>query len=107
MGVEGAAYGTAMALVFYNVSKFIFVFGKLGLQPPFPLNTFKVLLIAVVTALINMALPPLEQMLFDIVYRSTLITVVFGSLVVTSRSSKEVNTILTTLISKVKGIVGR
>lgn len=95
-----------MALVIYNVSKFIFVFGKLGLQP-FSLNTVKVLLIAVVTALMNMALPPLEQTLFDIVYRSTLITVVFGSLVVTSRSSKEVNTILTTLVSKVKGIVGR
>lgn len=105
MGVEGAAYGTVIALIIYNVSKFFFVLGKLGLQP-FSWNTLKVLAIALVTALLNRALPTLEQTFFDIAYRSSLITLVFGALIIASKSSMEVNTLFIEVANRLKRWAG-
>jgi hypothetical protein len=60
------------------------------------------LLIAIGTALLNLALPSLEHPIPDILYRSFLITLVFGSLIVFTRSSKEVDTVFFLGISKLK-----
>jgi O-antigen/teichoic acid export membrane protein len=105
LGVEGAAYGTVLALTVYNLSKFIFVYAKLGLQP-FTANTIKVLVIGVSTAFLNLVLPSLEHPVLDILYRSFLITLVFGGLIVITQSSKEVNSIFFSSINKLKRWTG-
>ena len=106
LGLEGAAYGTVIALIVYNLSKFIFVYAKLGLQP-FSWNTLKVMVIAISTGLLNLALPSLEHPISDITYRSFLITLVFGGLIVLTRSSKEVNSVFFSVINKLKHWAGR
>jgi O-antigen/teichoic acid export membrane protein len=106
LGLEGAAYGTVLALTVYNLSKFIFIYAKFGLQP-FSLDTFKVLLIAIGTALLNLALPSLEHPVPDIIYRSFILTLVFGGVIVLTRSSKEVNSVFFTVVNKLKHWSGK
>jgi O-antigen/teichoic acid export membrane protein len=106
MGLQGAAFGTVIALTIYNLSKFVFVYIKLGLQP-FSIHTLKVLAIAAGTALLNQVLPSLELPLFDILYRSFIITLFFSTLILASKSSEEVNSVFITVLNKLKKWTGR
>jgi O-antigen/teichoic acid export membrane protein len=106
MGLQGAAFGTVIALTIYNLSKFIFVYLKLGLQP-FSIHTLKVMAIAAGTALLNQLLPSLEHPLFDILYRSFIITFFFSTLILATKSSEEVNAVFVTVLNKLKKWSGR
>ncbi|HRJ28189.1 MAG TPA: oligosaccharide flippase family protein [Cyclobacteriaceae bacterium] len=89
-GMTGAAIGSAIALFLFNGVKFIFIWWKFKLQP-FTVSTLKVLGISVLAFALNLVLPQLENVFFDIFYRSALITSFFGSLTLISKSSPEVN----------------
>ncbi|MBX2962586.1 MAG: oligosaccharide flippase family protein [Cyclobacteriaceae bacterium] len=93
-GMTGAAIGSAIALFLFNSVKFIFIWWKFKLQP-FTLSTLKVLGISVLAFGLNLLLPQLENVFLDIFYRSTLITLFFGSLTLLSKSSPEVNKLVT------------
>lgn len=89
-GINGAAIGAALALIFFNIIKFIFIWTTLKMQP-FSKGTLKVLLITVAVVGINFALPKVDYVLVDIAYRSAIITIVFGSLVLLSNASPDGN----------------
>jgi O-antigen/teichoic acid export membrane protein len=100
-GIEGAAWGSAFALVTFNVIKFIFIYTKFGIQP-FEWATLKVLMIGVITLLINTVVFKIDNTLIDIAFRSIIITVLFSSLILWTRASADANGIFRNLISRIR-----
>jgi O-antigen/teichoic acid export membrane protein len=100
-GIEGAAWGSAFALVMFNVIKFVFIYLKFGIQP-FEWATVKVLIIGSITLLINMVLFKADNIFLDILVRSAVITLIFSSLILWSRASADANGIFTSLIRHIR-----
>ncbi|MEK6780488.1 MAG: oligosaccharide flippase family protein [Bacteroidota bacterium] len=100
-GINGAAIGAALALIFFNLIKFIFIWATLKMQP-FSFGTFKVLLIALAVVGLNLILPKVNYVFIDIAYRSILITIGFGVLVLFSNASPDGNI----LVKKILWLIG-
>jgi O-antigen/teichoic acid export membrane protein len=89
-GIVGAALASAIAHSIFNMVKFTFLRVKFGFQP----YNYKFLLIIVFALLAYGAgylLPALNSLVWDIIIRSALISIVFGSLILLFRISEEVN----------------
>jgi O-antigen/teichoic acid export membrane protein len=97
-GIEGAAWGSAFALITFNAIKFIFIYVKFGIQP-FEWATLKVLAIAIITLVVNSILFKVDNALIDIVFRSAVVTILFSSLIIWARASDDANGIFRKLIS--------
>ena len=89
-GIEGAAVGAALTLVIFNFVKFVFIWMKLKLQP-FSIAFVKVALIGGVAWIINMSIPRIDFVIIDMIIRSVIITLVYGSLILWTRVSPESN----------------
>lgn len=89
-GIEGAAWGAAFALIAFNATKYIFIYVKYKIQP-FDISTVKVLVIALITLLINSLLFKINYTLFDIIYRSSVISVAYGTFIILAKVSPESN----------------
>jgi membrane protein CcdC involved in cytochrome C biogenesis len=89
----------------FNIIKYIYIYAKFR-QQPFTLKTIVVLLISGVTTAVAYYLPILDQPIVDLLYRSALITLVFSSLILLTRSSEEINTIVQQALIKV-GVIKR
>lgn len=88
-GIEGAAWGSALALVIFNMVKYLFIYATLKIQP-FSSGTIKVMGIGGFTLLINSLIPVFESSLVDVVVRSLMATLIFGSLIIIVKPSEEV-----------------
>lgn len=88
-GVYGAAWVFSGALIFYNLAKTSFVWYKMRLHP-FSMGTLKTLFIAALTWLLTYFLPHSANPYWDVVWRSTLIVLCFGGLVVLLKPGKDV-----------------
>lgn len=96
-GINGAAIGAALALIFFNIIKFIFIWATLKMQP-FSSGTVKVIMIATVVVGVNLILPKVSNVFIDIAYRSLIITIVFGALVLLSNASTDGNNLVKKLL---------
>ena len=90
-GLSGAAVGSALALIIFNTSKFLFLWIKMKIQP-FSWSTVLTLVIGIIILMIGMYLPKLQSSLLDIIYRSTIVTLVYSSLIYLLKVSPEINT---------------
>jgi len=97
-GIVGAAWGSAFALVMFNVVKYIFIYVKFRIQP-FEWATTKVLLIGAITMLINSIIIKIEYTILDIGFRSMIVTLVFSSLIIWTKASPDANGILRNIVS--------
>ncbi len=100
-GLEGAAIGSAIALLLYNFSKFLFLVLKEHLQP-FSFQTIKVIAIGAVCLYVGLKLPEMNTYL-DILVRSTVVTALFGGLILWFKPSSDVNNIASQLWKRVTG----
>ena len=100
-GITGAAYGSVIALVLYNAVKFIFIYLRMGIQP-FTFATVKVIVIGLGVVFVSIFLPRLHNVFADVLFRSALITVVFSTLIIGTRSSEEVNKIFRQLLTFIR-----
>ena len=100
-GLEGAAIGSALALVVFNLSKFLFLYWKEGIQP-FSYQTIKVLAITILTLLAGLYVPELENAYVDIIYRSILVTVLFGFFIIWLKPSEDIDKIINNFWAKIK-----
>ncbi|MEQ8303628.1 MAG: oligosaccharide flippase family protein [Cyclobacteriaceae bacterium] len=96
-GINGAAIGSALALVFFNVLKFIFVYVKLEMQP-FSMATLKVLGICAFVVVINTYIPKINIIIIDIAVRSSAITATFGFLIYLVKASPDGNELIFKLL---------
>jgi len=89
-GIEGAAYGSALALVLFNFVKYIFIYVKLKLQP-FSKATLKVTGIALIVVGINYLIPKMDWVILDLLARSSVIAIVYSFLIFASKASPDGN----------------
>jgi O-antigen/teichoic acid export membrane protein len=99
-GIEGAAWGSAFALITFNAIKFFFIYWKFKIQP-FDFNTVKVLVISGVVFLINYIIPSLSNVFADILFRSGIITVVFAALILFSKTSEDASGLYDSLLARI------
>jgi|JI10StandDraft_1071094.scaffolds.fasta_scaffold04139_10 O-antigen/teichoic acid export membrane protein len=92
-GINGAAIGSALALITFNTLKYFFIWYKLKMQP-FNWATAKVLVIAMLMIGLNLVIPIIEQVVWDITLRSAAITIVYSLLIFYSRATPDGNAFL-------------
>lgn len=76
-GLTGAAIGSAISFLVYNILKFFYILIKLGMQP-FTMDNVKALLIGVFTLFVGLALPSLDNVFLDIIFRSSIVVILFA-----------------------------
>ncbi len=99
-GLEGAAIGSAIALLLYNFSKFLFLVLKEHLQP-FSFQTVKVIAIGAVCLYVGLKLPEMSSIYLDIFVRSTVVSILFGGLILWFKPSSDVNNLASQIWSRI------
>lgn len=93
LGLEGAALASMVAIVFYNVVKYIFVYRKFRIQP-FSWKTLKALLLGGIVLAIGLWLPRLENSWLDLFYRSAIVSILYLGFTYWLKLSKEANELI-------------
>ncbi|MCS6973856.1 MAG: oligosaccharide flippase family protein [Cyclobacteriaceae bacterium] len=101
-GITGAAIGSCAAMLIFNAVKYFFIWYKFRIQP-FGLATLKVFSISLLTLFVNYLTPEMDAVILDMMLRSFLITLVFGSLIILTKCSEDMNRMLNRIISQLKG----
>ena len=98
-GLNGAAIGSAIALVIFNLSKYIFLFVKMKIQP-FSLATILTLLVGLIILALGFYLPKTDNVFIDMIYRSATVTITYASLVYFLKLSPDINEQVDRLIGR-------
>lgn len=99
-GMFGAAIATCLSIVLYNSIKLIFVWLKMDMQP-FSFQSVYILIIGSLVLWLSFLLPPIENFIWDILVRSALISLVYISIILTFRLSKEAENLILSIWKKV------
>jgi O-antigen/teichoic acid export membrane protein len=89
-GIEGAAIGAAVTMVAFNFIKFLFIWWKMDLQP-FTFAFVKVLTIGAMAWGAQWLMPRIDFTIGDMIVRSAIITIIFGSLILWTGVSPDGN----------------
>jgi O-antigen/teichoic acid export membrane protein len=100
-GIEGAAIASFLAMLVFNLTKYVFVWMKFGIQP-FSIATLKMVGISGTALLLNSLLPSLDSSILDIVVRSATISLVFLGLTYGLKVSEEFNGVINQVFTKLK-----
>ncbi len=100
-GIDGAAMASLGAMLLFNLTKFVFVFVKFGIQP-FSSKTALFLVVAALVGLLNSVIPQFENVYLDVVLRSMLITTLLIGPTYLLRISPELNGILNRVLASLK-----
>jgi O-antigen/teichoic acid export membrane protein len=92
-GINGAAIGSALALISFNILKYFFIWYKLKMQP-FNLDSIKVLVIALLMIGLNLLIPKFQTVVVDIIFRSATIGIAYSVLIFYSRATPDGNAFL-------------
>ncbi|NOT76823.1 MAG: oligosaccharide flippase family protein [Cyclobacteriaceae bacterium] len=96
-GIEGAAIGTAVTLIVFNLVKFIFIWIKMRLQP-FSSAFIKVIVIGAAAWIAQYLMPRVDWVIADMISRSAVITTVFGVLTLWFRVSPDGNNLFIKIV---------
>jgi len=91
-GITGAALGTGLSILLFNMTKYIFLLRVLRFQP-LSIGNLKVLLIGSTVFLVAVVTPRITYPILDIIIRSVLMTALYGGLLVFTNTSDEVSDI--------------
>jgi hypothetical protein len=97
----GAALSTVISILLYTLAKFIFLWIKFRLQP-FTKRSLCIAFSLIATLLLINIMPDAQSVFIDIITRSTLITIIFMSMIVGFRVSEELNLFIAQVIGKIK-----
>ncbi|MEQ8363781.1 MAG: oligosaccharide flippase family protein [Cyclobacteriaceae bacterium] len=97
-GINGAAIGSALALILFNLLKYFFIYFKLRMQP-LTWATCKVLAIGGIAVGCNYLIPKIELTIIDLLVRSAVITLIYSSLIFLSKASPDGNLVLKKLLA--------
>ncbi len=92
-GMNGAAIGSAMAMILFNFSKYVFLYTKFKFQP-FSINTIKVIIIGSSVLFLGLSLPQLNNIYLDILYRSVIVAFIYGIANFMLKTSVEINNLI-------------
>ncbi len=102
--INGAALATASSILIYNLSKSIYIYYKIKLQP-FTLSTLKVLIVSCVVYLIAINIPSTNTPLLDITIRSTIISITFIGSIIYLNISEDLTSLFWQVINKVSSFI--
>lgn len=103
LGLTGAAVAAALALVLINTARTWFVWRSFGLQP-FDKRVPLILLLAAVAGLAAWLVPFVHSLFLTMLLRSTLLTVVYGGLLLLTNAEPQVRETLQKLLQQVKRV---
>ncbi len=95
-GAYGAAWGTSIAFVLYNIGKFVFVYRKMGIQP-FSANTLRIAVCGISAFLPGYLLPFILNPYVDTVIRSVAIFAVYVAMLLWLKPSADLETYLVSI----------
>ncbi len=95
-GIYGAAWGTTIALVLFNLAKMIFLWVKMRLQP-FTSRSMLVIVAGAITFLAGYYMPYVMNPIADTFVRSLLIVVLYTGLLIWLKPSADLNQYLKTI----------
>jgi len=99
LGLNGAAIASLVTIVIYNVVKLIYIKHKMGIQP-FELNSIKVIMIGIISYSSSLLLPTLDSVWIDIIFKSSVILIVYVTMVLSWKISEDMNQVFTRYIRK-------
>ena len=103
-GLTGAAVATCIVAAVYNAIKFFFLKYKFDLQP-FSINTVKTIVLGLAVLAINYILPDLNiHFIFDVIYRSAILGLIYGGLVFYLDLSPDITKLIKQILRKSKFI---
>jgi O-antigen/teichoic acid export membrane protein len=98
LGITGAAMASALSLFISNLMRYLYLLFKFKMQPYN--NKFILILLALIIAYgIGLIIPRMD-LIMDILIRSSIITIVFGILILVMKISPDVNHIFKLALSK-------
>ncbi|QNH60823.1 lipopolysaccharide biosynthesis protein [Hymenobacter sediminicola] len=100
MGLTGAAVAAAIALVSINIARTWFVWYSFGLQP-FDRRVPLILLLAAAAGLAAWLVPFVYSLFVTMLLRSTVLTAVYGSLLLLTNAEPQVREVLRKLLKRV------
>ncbi|MFH0842994.1 MAG: oligosaccharide flippase family protein [Bacteroidota bacterium] len=106
LGITGAALAALISNFIYHLMQGIFLFIRFRLFP-YDFRILIVLLIAAITYLLSLLLPELPNFIADIIVRSTLMTIVFGTLILLLKVSADVNDVTKKVFYRLKSLIIR
>lgn len=92
-GLAGAAFASFASLFLYNFIKMLFIWNRFKFQP-FSKGTLVSLLISAITFFVVYNLPAIENLYLNTIIISVVLILVFGTLTLILKPSKEINKIL-------------
>ena len=98
-GITGAALATLISKTIYNLSKIITVKLLFNLQP-FNHKYIYILLVSILIILLNSIIPVNSNFIFDIVIRSSIVSIVYLGAIYFLKISEDVNKIIDSLIKR-------
>ena len=103
-GITGAALATGTSLLILNLCRYSLLRSKLGIGP-FSTKSILAILIGVFAYGLSLFIPAMENMIVDLVVRSTVITVVFVPLAIVLKLSEDGNQLLFAWWRKLIGLI--
>lgn len=100
-GVMGAAYGTAIALIFYNLIRFSYLWWLFKLQP-FDRKTLYVLVIAGAALLITWQIPFMGNLYVDTILRCAVFALLYGPAVLYFNISEDISAMYKGVVQKIR-----
>lgn len=98
-GITGAAIASATTFLIFNSARYLFILLVFKMQP-FTYRTPLTILIGVITYVIVNAIPPFSNFIVDGIFRSGLITLLFGGAAYYLRLSEDINKLINNVTSK-------
>ena len=99
VGINGAAFATALSVFLFNFIKMVFLYSKMKIQP-FSFNTIKAVLLIVLVYFIVDSIPVTENIFYNILIRSSFIILLYFSLLLLFKVSEDINKIVGELWGK-------
>ena len=99
-GIVGAALASVISNLIFHLMHTVFLYVKYRLFP-YNKKIIVVLFIVIISYIFNLLLPELSNFILDIAYRSSIMTIIFVTLIVLSKVSDEVDDIKKLIINKV------
>lgn len=89
-GIEGSAIATAITIASYNILRWLFLYVKFKMQP-YDINSVKLIFIAIIAFLPGYFIPFLNNLLIDIILRSSIVGGLFILLILKMEAAPEIN----------------
>ncbi|MGB3464850.1 MAG: polysaccharide biosynthesis C-terminal domain-containing protein, partial [Cyclobacteriaceae bacterium] len=99
-GMSGAGLASLLSIIIYNLVKMIYVKWKFGMQP-FSLANIYLLLIGLTVYFVAEMAHPFDEVIPDLLFTSTLVTILFGGSIYLLRISPDINQFIHQLFKRI------